>query len=194
MHDRCTSNLEQQCGSKLEDDDIGTSKIEQHHICTANIGTSKIEQDHICTSDIGTSKIEQHHICTTNLEQESTSNLEQPDVLLCVAPDVAQPLPPAALQQGSVPCNEQFQPPNVDVEGALVEQMEKALLEGHAKPLSPPVNSVETRVDVEETHWNAYVDDDTGEVYYFNPLTQQTEWDLPPGGIVVEEEEEDTRS
>jgi hypothetical protein len=48
--------------------------------------------------------------------------------------------------------------------------------------------ALEQEAVVEVTRWHAYVDDDSGEVYYFNAATGQTEWDLPHGGQVVEEE------
>ena len=45
--------------------------------------------------------------------------------------------------------------------------------------------------EVQETEWYAYVDDDSGEVYYYNPATQQTEWDLPLGGRVIEQDQDE---
>jgi len=44
------------------------------------------------------------------------------------------------------------------------------------------------------TEWYAYVDEESGDVYYYNPLTEATVWDLPPGGRVIDDEEEDAES
>eukprot|EP00960_Hanusia_phi_P025226 741132-Hanusia_phi.AAC.5 len=44
--------------------------------------------------------------------------------------------------------------------------------------------------NIVETKWYEFVDDDTQQIYYFNPINEESVWELPPGGIVVPYEEE----
>jgi len=81
-----------------------------------------------------------------------------------------------------------------DVKGAGVGVEERVYGDDAKERVSPSTAQVESEdevVHVEETKWNAYVDDASGDVYYFNHLTLSTEWDLPPGAVVVEEEPEE---